>query len=737
MILRSCADAFRNAKIFVFCGLLILAGGIGGLPVQAQDNPYLACNKLKGCSYACTSPPCENVCITMNCNETREQIRSNAMQCETYPMDKYVRNLEVALNFELKDFRVHIHENPRDTNEVGQHNSSLGTADFQTTIEVENEEFGARDKIWYVNDLNSRETAAACSFEPEKTLKRLDPESGRVWGSVGISCTVLTYFEQSGHEFKGYCRDCLIFPDDQAIDMDYVGATFPVEEYGYIENAHKHPEYERYWDDLERRNESLTARTGLSVSIGTYGPNWRDEDIYQPVLAYEDGRFRPSYETRHLNFFPNGAFLDGKRGKIPESWIFKSFGFILEIEAFNNAVEKLEEATEYALMKMYLPVVTLPEEVLADSVGVHKEREILTVEYLPDMTFANNFSNGGFGDGYPGEIKVCYKSITRQADARLCLKPGPDIGASPERPGAGNTCNDGIDNDNDGVCDWLEPECKSMMTVADNTSIADQRGYSLPSRPLQSSGRVTTDPASPPDYTAITPLDPIAGEKVYPIPLLNGKRIDYCYRWGAQCGKTAADKFCQAKGYKVSESFEVDVDIGETERTWVMGDDRICGEKACDALKNVKCSAHGLDICDRSSFACEQQKPADRAASIGARDQQTIPSQSTAKTPSVADISRAPQSVSPVMPSLPKTTEKAYAKPMANGKRVDLCYKWAEQCGKPAADQFCKSQGFSSAKSYSVEADIGDREPTYVVGSKRVCDQKSCDALKDVICTRQ
>jgi hypothetical protein len=63
--------------------------------------------------------------------------------------------------------------------------------------------------------------------------------------------------------------------------------------------------------------------------------------------------------------------------------------------------------------------------------------------------------------------------------------------------------------------------------------------------------------------------------------------------------------------------------------------------------------------------------------------------------------------------------------------RVDWCLRWANDCGKPAADAFCRSQGFERAKSFANELTGG---PTWVIGDRQICAMKDCRALESVQC---
>lgn len=76
-----------------------------------------------------------------------------------------------------------------------------------------------------------------------------------------------------------------------------------------------------------------------------------------------------------------------------------------------------------------------------------------------------------------------------------------------------------------------------------------------------------------------------------------------------------------------------------------------------------------------------------------------------------------------------------YDIPVANGVPVDGCAMWQSNCGQPAADQFCRSQGYAGASSWSWAYDLR----TWNMGSNRYCDRAAdnirCGGLRSVVCT--
>jgi hypothetical protein len=60
-----------------------------------------------------------------------------------------------------------------------------------------------------------------------------------------------------------------------------------------------------------------------------------------------------------------------------------------------------------------------------------------------------------------------------------------------------------------------------------------------------------------------------------------------------------------------------------------------------------------------------------------------------------------------------------------NGSSVDYCLHWAAECGKPAADQYCRMSGYPDGAVHFQKAHM---RPTWVLG-----DNKACSAPNDCI----
>jgi len=75
-----------------------------------------------------------------------------------------------------------------------------------------------------------------------------------------------------------------------------------------------------------------------------------------------------------------------------------------------------------------------------------------------------------------------------------------------------------------------------------------------------------------------------------------------------------------------------------------------------------------------------------------------------------------------------------FNKPVFKGYRIDLCLKRGQQCGKPAADIFCKLKGFKRSLGFQKENNIGTQAPTLILGEKKLCTGTECDGFEYIDC---
>ncbi len=78
-----------------------------------------------------------------------------------------------------------------------------------------------------------------------------------------------------------------------------------------------------------------------------------------------------------------------------------------------------------------------------------------------------------------------------------------------------------------------------------------------------------------------------------------------------------------------------------------------------------------------------------------------------------------------------------FEKPTHKGYRLDSCRQWATDCGKGAADAFCRTKGYAAAESWEIDNDIGLVTPTITIDGGQICDKLFCDGFKYIKCTNK
>ena len=153
-------------------------------------------------------------------------------------------------------------------------------------------------------------------------------------------------------------------------------------------------------------------------------------------------------------------------------------------------------------------------------------------------------------------------------------------------------------------------------------------------------------------------------------PKWNGYALDWCKTFETDCGKPAADLWCEKKGYPHAFSF--------TKLSQVNYETMTVGNNA---------------VCDPHSHGC------DSFASIECQE-----------------------------------TMKTFYAPKYNGYRLDWCRVFENECGAPAASQYCQKMGYAQVANFEIEQMV--QTNTMTVGSNAICNPAyhRCDSFKYVQC---
>ncbi|PKN40778.1 MAG: hypothetical protein CVU60_13940 [Deltaproteobacteria bacterium HGW-Deltaproteobacteria-18] len=84
----------------------------------------------------------------------------------------------------------------------------------------------------------------------------------------------------------------------------------------------------------------------------------------------------------------------------------------------------------------------------------------------------------------------------------------------------------------------------------------------------------------------------VAGGQTVADPKVDGVALDLCRDWASDCGKPAADAWCQANGFLASSAHEVGSDSPPTK---VIASGRVCEDPGCDRIVSVTCVGRAGD----------------------------------------------------------------------------------------------------------------------------------------------
>ena len=81
----------------------------------------------------------------------------------------------------------------------------------------------------------------------------------------------------------------------------------------------------------------------------------------------------------------------------------------------------------------------------------------------------------------------------------------------------------------------------------------------------------------------------------------------------------------------------------------------------------------------------------------------------------------------------PIERNRVFANPTWKGYRLDVCLQWGTNCGKPAADAYCKTKGFSGSLDATWDLESG-YAATRLIGTDQICDASFCRGFQQIIC---
>lgn len=164
----------------------------------------------------------------------------------------------------------------------------------------------------------------------------------------------------------------------------------------------------------------------------------------------------------------------------------------------------------------------------------------------------------------------------------------------------------------------------------------------------------------------------VAQDRTYAKPMYQDLRLDFCLQWGQNCGQPAADAFCQRRRFTGAKQFRAER-VGPARATRLIGTGQVCANQAyCTGFDFITCfGAIGYD--------------------------------------------------------------RVFANPAWRGHRLDVCLRWGTECGKPAADAFCRANGFAEALSFASDPTPG-RRSTRLIGTDQICNAAYCVGFQQIVC---
>lgn len=140
-----------------------------------------------------------------------------------------------------------------------------------------------------------------------------------------------------------------------------------------------------------------------------------------------------------------------------------------------------------------------------------------------------------------------------------------------------------------------------------------------------------------------------ANAATFAYPKWNGYALDWCKNFEGQCGKPAADLWCQKKGFPQAVAFTKLYRVSF--QTMTVGNNAVCDPRShhCDSFQSITCQ------------------------------------------------------------DLPVVT---IVQPRYNGYRLDWCQTFGTNCGAPAADLYCRKLGYAGLHSFAFQGPITQQTMT-------------------------
>jgi hypothetical protein len=82
--------------------------------------------------------------------------------------------------------------------------------------------------------------------------------------------------------------------------------------------------------------------------------------------------------------------------------------------------------------------------------------------------------------------------------------------------------------------------------------------------------------------------------------------------------------------------------------------------------------------------------------------------------------------------AMAETASVRIEEPRVDGVLLDWCRVYADRCGQPAADAFCRANGYR--RSVRFVKWVNPLKPTKIISDGSICDAEGCDSFRWIEC---
>ena len=118
------------------------------------------------------------------------------------------------------------------------------------------------------------------------------------------------------------------------------------------------------------------------------------------------------------------------------------------------------------------------------------------------------------------------------------------------------------------------------------SAVAQTSGTRAPTAVQQAIPKLTPEALPAPGPAPKSTL----ADKIFQYPVHDIYRLNYCLRWGTDCGAPAAGAWCKTQGFERASTWQIDKNIGGLFPTILMGDRKVCAQFLCDGFREITCA---------------------------------------------------------------------------------------------------------------------------------------------------